>query len=89
MERSREVAPVIAELRDRADAMRDEVLVQARRRLKNGGDPDEVLEYCTAALLKKVLHNPSVRLRAAGEGADEQFVDTVRELFNLAGDEEA
>jgi len=89
MERSREVAPVIAALRDRADDMRDEVLAQARRRLKNGADADEVLEYCTAALLKKLLHNPSVRLRAAGEAADERFVDTVRELFRLDDDEQA
>ena len=37
----------------------------------------------TAALLKKLLHNPSVRLREAGEQSDREFVRVVSELFGL------
>ena len=85
IERSKEVAPVIVALRDQADEIRDQVLEQARRRLAKGADQDEVLEYVTSALLKKLLHQPSVRLREAGEQSDQAFVDVVNELFGLNG----
>ena len=83
IERSKEVAPVITALRDHGDALRQEVLRQARRRLDRGADTDEVLEYVTASLLKKLLHQPSVRLRDAGAAADVQFINAIRELFGL------
>jgi len=59
---------------------------QARRRLAKGADQDEVLEYVTASLLKKLLHQPSVRLREAGEESDEQFIAAASELFGLGRD---
>jgi len=83
IERSKEVAPVITALRDHGDALRNEVLEQARRRLTKGADQDEVLEFVTSSLLKKILHQPSVRLREAGEQSDQAFIDTTRELFGL------
>ena len=73
IERSKKVAPVITALRDQGDAIRDVVLDQARRRLAQGADINEVIEYATAALMKKLLHNPSVRLREAGESSDEEL----------------
>jgi len=83
IERSKEVAPIITALRDHGDALRHEVLEQARRRLAKGADPDEVLEFVTASLLKKILHHPSVRLREAGEQSDQAFIEAIRELFGL------
>jgi glutamyl-tRNA reductase len=88
IERSKEVAPVITALRDHGDALRREVLRQARRRLDKGADTDEVLEYVTASLLKKLLHQPSVRLRDAGAAADAKFIEAIRELFGLGSDDE-
>lgn len=83
IERSKEIAPLIATLRDQGDALRREVLAQARRRLRNGADSNEVLEFATAALMKKMLHTPSVRLRAAGEEDDQAFLAAARRLFDL------
>jgi glutamyl-tRNA reductase len=83
IERSKEVAPIITALRDHGDAIRHEVLEQARRRLAKGADSDEVLEFVTASLLKKILHRPSVRLRQAGEQSDQAFIEAIRELFGL------
>jgi glutamyl-tRNA reductase len=87
IQRSKEVAPIITALRDHGDALRHEVLEQARRRLAKGADQDEVLEYVTSSLLKKILHQPSVRLREAGEQSDQAFIDAIRELFDLGKDE--
>ena len=86
IERSKEVAPVITQLRGFGETVREQVLEQARRRLAQGADRDEVLEYATAALMKKLLHNPSVRLREAGESSDEQTIAIARELFKLDKD---
>ena len=86
IEKSKQVAPVIAALREQADALRDEVLAQARRRLAQGADGGEVLEYATAALMKKLLHHPSVRLRKAGEAEEEDLIDVARALFGLDED---
>ena len=83
IERSKEVAPVITALRDHGDELRAQVLEQARRRLAKGADSDEVLEYVTSALLKKLLHQPSVRLREAGERSEKEYVNAIRELFGL------
>lgn len=81
--RSREVTPVITELRDYGDTLREEVLAQARRRLRKGMEPEETIEYVASALMKKFLHTPSVRLREAGQASDEEFVDHARSLFGL------
>ena len=89
VERSREVAPIITSLRDHGDLVREQVLEQARRRLAKGSDSDEVIEYVASALIKKLLHQPSVRLRKAGEESDREFVRIASELFGLDGDEDA
>ena len=89
VERSREVAPIITSLRDHGDLVREQVLEQARRRLAKGSDSDEVIKYVASALIKKLLHQPSVRLRKAGEESDREFVRIASELFGLDGDEDA
>lgn len=85
IERSKAVAPVITALRDQGDAVRREVLEQARRRLAAGADPDAVLEYLAGSLLKKLLHQPTVRLREAGEASDQELIEAAHELFGLSG----
>ena len=87
IERGKEVAPIITALRDHGDGLREQVLEQARRRLAKGADSDEVLEYVASSLLKKILHQPSVRLREAGENSDQEFIDGVNQLFGLDKEE--
>ncbi len=83
IERAKEVVPLISALRDQGDALRNDVMRQARKRLAKGMDSDEVLEFVTASLLKKMLHQPTVRLREAGEAADEELIEAARKLFGL------
>ena len=83
MERAKEVAPLITALRENANSVRGEILKQAQKRLAKGADGQEVLEYATAALMKKMLHNPSVRLREAGENSDAEIIAAARALFGL------
>ena len=86
IERAKQVAPVITALRDQSESLRAQVLAQARRRLAQGSDSGDVIEYATASLMKKMLHNPSVRLREAGEMSDEEIIAAARVLFGLDKD---
>jgi len=86
MERSKRAAPVIAALRNQSQLIRDEVNAQARKRLARGESADDAIEYATAALMKKMLHGPSVSLREAGENSNEELIDAARNLFNLDTD---
>jgi glutamyl-tRNA reductase len=86
IERAKQVAPIITALRNQGEALRAEVLEQAHRRLARGAPQDEVLEFATAALMKKLLHNPSVRLREAGEASDEETIAIARMLFGVGKD---
>jgi glutamyl-tRNA reductase len=83
IERAKQVAPLITALRENANLLRADVLAQAQRRIAQGADSSEVLEYATAALMKKMLHSPSVRLREAGEASDEELVAAARALFGI------
>lgn len=84
--RELEVEPLLAELRRQAESIRERELERALRDL---GDVDpevaERLEHLTRALVNKLLHDPTVRLRErAGAGDADEVADTVRELFGIA-----
>ena len=89
IERSKRAVPVIAALREQSLAIRDEVNLQAQKRLARGESADDAIEYATAALMKKMLHGPSVSLRKAGETSNEELIDAARTLFDLDTDEQA
>ena len=86
IERAKHINPIITTLREHGETIRDEVLAQARRRAAKGVDTDEVIEFATAALMKKLLHNPSVRLREAAEASDEDIIEAARVLFGIDKD---
>jgi glutamyl-tRNA reductase len=81
-----EVEPLLSALRRQADEMREQELERALRDL---GDVDpataERIEHLSRTLVKKLLHEPTVRLRErAGTGDADEVADAVRELFGLA-----
>ena len=86
IQRSQQVAPVITAIRSQGESIRREVMSQARRRLKHGADSDEVIEYATASLMKKLLHNPSISLRKAAEASDEELIAAAKALFGVKKD---
>ena len=83
IERAKQANPAITALREHGENVRDEVLAQARRRIAKGVASEDVLEFATAALMKKLLHNPSVRLRQAAESSEEDIIQAARALFDL------
>jgi len=88
--RELEVEPLVAALRRQAEAIREQEL---ERTLRHLGDVDaetaERIEHFSRALVKKLLHEPTVRLRErAGAGQADEVAAAVRELFGLAAPRE-
>ena len=48
--------------------------------------PEDAVYFATAALMKKLLHKPSVTLRKAGETSDRELIESARRLFGLDKD---
>jgi glutamyl-tRNA reductase len=81
-----EVEPLVASLRQQAEAIREQEVERALRRLGEL-DPEtaEQIDLLSRSLVKKLLHEPTVRLRErAGEGDADDVAAAVRELFGLA-----
>lgn len=82
---SLDVVPLIKELRGRAEDLRRAELEKALRKLQHL-DPDdrELVDQLTRALLNKILHRPTVRLReAAIHGNGGAVARATRYLFEL------
>lgn len=81
--RERSAASAIVEMRQRAGRARDEVLERARRRLRQGESPEQVLQFLANALTNRLLHRPTVGLRSAAALGDEEFVEFASRLMAL------
>ena len=82
---AREVAPLIAALRRRAEQLRQAELERHRSRLA-ALDPAAraTVEAVTRGLVNKLLHDPTVGVkRAAGSVRGELYADALAELFDL------
>lgn len=82
---TREVAPLVASLHERAEAVRLAELERFRTRLVGLSDKDRVaVEALTRGIVAKLLHDPTVGLKdAAGTANGERLSDAVRTLFDL------
>jgi glutamyl-tRNA reductase len=81
----REVAPLIAALRDQAEEIRVAELARFRARLATLGPRErEAVEGVTHGLVAKLLHAPTVRLKdAAGTPQGDRLAEAVQTLFDL------
>ncbi len=85
MRSAREAAPLVSELRSRAEELRRLELERYRSRLDHLPEADrEVIEAVTRGVLAKLLHEPTVRLKdAAGSARGDRLADAMRDLFDL------
>ncbi|MEX2613347.1 MAG: glutamyl-tRNA reductase [Gaiellaceae bacterium] len=84
--RELEVEPLVAELRRQAETIREQELERILRDLGDvAPETAERIEHLSRVLVKKILHEPTVRLRErAGVGEVDEVAAAVRELFGLA-----
>jgi glutamyl-tRNA reductase len=83
--RSLEVVPTIVEMRRAADRIRQSELEHALNRLGDLSDRDrEVVERMSERIVNKLLHQPTVRLKAQANQCDGyRYAEVVRDLFGL------
>lgn len=84
--RGLEAEPLLARLQRRAEKIRREELERVRGRFP--AESQDELDHLTRALVKKILHHPSMRLRGRRGEDDLPHLDLVRELFSLDDDDE-
>ena len=81
----REVAPLVTSLRELGENVRTGELARFRAKLEHLG-PDEraVVEALTQGIVNKLLHEPTVRVKAAaGTPRGEYYADALAALFDL------
>jgi len=82
--RSLEVVPLLVELRKRADEIRRAEIEKARRRLGPlTPEQEQALDAATLAIVNKLLHTPTVRLKELAGHGQADHVGIVRRLFDL------
>jgi glutamyl-tRNA reductase len=81
----RVVVPVLTELRDRLEAVRQAELERALRRLPGLGPAERRhIEHFSHALVNKLLHQPTIALKQAAEaGRGAGLLEALKRLFGL------
>ena len=74
---------LIASFRGDAYSLRDQQLLQALAKLKNGEDPEQVLTLFAHSLTNKLLHKPTVNLRQAASDEKMDLLMLTKELYEL------
>ncbi len=82
---SRQLIPVLTDLRRKIKDLVEEESQKALRRLKNLDAHDQqIIKQMTHRISNQILHEPTARLKkSASNGNGFHYADTVRELFNL------
>ena len=81
--RSLDSVPTIRSLRNQVETLREAELADAKRRLANGEDPEQVLEHFSRNLSRKFSHAPSQALKQAGQEGNASLISSTRRLFKL------
>ena len=82
-QRTQGAVGTIRAFRDQAHDIRARTLEQARQSLAQGRSPEEALEYLADTLTARLIHNPTVALRRAGEDERNELIAAARDLFDL------
>lgn len=82
--RSRQAVPTIVALRDKAEQARREELAEALRKLRHLSAADRrVIDELTRAVVAKILHEPTVRLKNLADESEEETIQLVRSLYAI------
>lgn len=80
---TREVVPVIRQLHQTADNIRQYELDRARRLLARGDSPEQVLEQLAQGLTQKYLHGPLAALNHTEGEQREQLLEWLPKLYSV------
>ena len=86
---SMEVVPTVAAIRAKAEVIRQMELEKALKRLDLSEKDRKTIEALTCAIVNKMLHGPTARLKKAAAGRDGyEYMEMARALYGLEDSEE-
>ena len=80
---SLDAVSTIRALRGQAETIHDEVIRNGLNKLKNGADPEKILQETARILTNKLIHSPSSRLRNASAENRIDLLQAAEELYAL------
>ena len=80
-QRSLGAVDVIAQIRQNAQSISNEVLDKAKKQLATGQDVEQVLDFLAHTLTNKFLHQPSTQLRQASQDNRDDILAIAQSLF--------
>jgi glutamyl-tRNA reductase len=83
---SRELVPLIKDLRDQGERARRHEIERALRMLARGEDPAQVLEALSHGLTNKLLHAPTQALHESDADARAKAREILSRIYNLRSD---
>ncbi|MEM7196621.1 MAG: glutamyl-tRNA reductase, partial [Pseudomonadota bacterium] len=81
--RSLHSEPVIRQFRQSVEDVRQAELEKSLQRLRNGSDPEQVLNQLAHDLANKFAHAPSATIKQANMDGDTHLVSAARKIFKL------
>ena len=85
-----EVLPTVSALREHGNALVEQVLAENAGRWETASPRDIArIEAVARAVMSRLLHEPTIRLRSLSEERGHASLELVRELFGLREDEPA
>ena len=84
--KSQDALHTVRAYRSKAEDISASVNEQAKRMLRKGRAPEEVIDFLSHTLTNKLLHNPTYNLNQAARNGRNDILSTARELFDLDSD---
>jgi glutamyl-tRNA reductase len=81
---SLDAVSTIRALRNQAEQIQQEVIQNGLSKLRNGADPETILQETARNLTNKLIHSPSSQLRNASAESREDLLQAAEELYNLS-----
>ncbi len=81
--RAQNAQSTIRDYRTQAEQTRDEALQKALALLQNGIAAEDVINRLAHSLTNKLIHTPSIQIRAAAENERHDLINAAREIFKL------
>jgi glutamyl-tRNA reductase len=85
---SLDAVSTIRALRNQASSIQADELANAIHKLKQGGDPEQILQQVTHSLTNKLIHSPSAQLRQTSAEGRQDLIQAAHELFNLSNQQD-
>ncbi|HIF51854.1 MAG TPA: glutamyl-tRNA reductase [Thiotrichaceae bacterium] len=83
---SLDAVSTIRALRGQAEQIQEEVIQAGLSKLRNGADPETILQETARNLTNKLIHSPSSQLRNASADNREDLLQAAEELYSLNPD---